>query len=60
MLLLASLVPELNVVFTERQLFAEFKRTPCTAKRIQCRFAFSDFCAARIVDLIFDYLVCGR
>src|ERR1043165_7399412 len=56
---LASGIPELNRVFAERQLFAQFERTPCAAKRVQRDFAFSDLRAARIVDFILDHFV-GR
>jgi hypothetical protein len=57
--LCAALIEKLNVVLAERQLLAELERSPRTTESIQCRFAFGDFCSARIVDQILDDLVCG-
>ncbi len=54
----ATLRPELNRVFSERELFTQLERSPGTAERIQCDFALTDFRAARIVNQILDDLIC--
>src|SRR6185437_297207 len=57
-LLFESLVPKRDVVFAERELLAELERAECTTKSIQCRFARTDFRTARIVNGVFDDLIC--